>query len=168
MEQSGGAAHAGGRGPLAGVEVPGRFEWTRQPGIGPGLAPLADLAGRTVVEVGCGSGHNMAYLVGREHAVGTGIDHDPVKIGRARSRYGHLPGISFILGDAAETLRTFKPGSLDLCLSVFGALSFTDPRPILAAVARALRPGGLLAVTMRIDDEQDRVTVFARQGNQGI
>lgn len=144
------------------TEAPTRFEWTRRPGVGPDLTVLGELAGRTVVEIGCGSGHNLAHLVSQRHAVGIGIDRDPVKIERADSLYRHLPQVAFRLGDASELVATLPAGSIDVCLSVFGALSFSDPRPILAAVSTALRPGGLLAVTMRVDDERDRVTVFAK------
>lgn len=145
------------------MSAPDRFEWTREPGIGPGLGVLGDLIGRTVVEVGCGSGHNLAHLVTHGRAIGVGIDHDPGKIERATRFYGHLPGIGFHLGDAAETLSTLTPGSVDVCLSIFGALSFADPGPILTAAARALRPEGLLALTLRADDHHDEVIVLSRK-----
>jgi SAM-dependent methyltransferase len=145
------------------VNVPDRFEWTRQPGIGPAPGVLGVLDGRTVVELGCGSGHNLAHLVAHRRARGIGIDHAPGKIERATRFYGHLPGIGFRLGDAASMLRTLTPGSIDVCLSIFGALSFADPGPILAAAARALRPGGLLALTLRADDHRDQVIVLSRK-----
>lgn len=145
------------------MNAPGRFEWTREPGIGPGRGILGDLIGRTVVEIGCGSGHNLAHLVTHRRARGIGIDHDPGKIERATRFYGHLPEIGFHLGDAAGTLSTLTPGSVDVCLSIFGALSFADPGPILTAAARALRPGGLLALTLRADDRHDKVIVLSRK-----
>lgn len=146
------------------MSVPDRFEWTRQPGIGPAPSVLGELRGRTVVEIGCGSGHNLAHLVARRNAHGIGIDHDPHKIERARGLYGHLPGIAFLLGDAADTLAGLPPSTVDLCVSIFGALSFSAPGPILAAAARALRPGGLLAVTLRADEDRDRVTILTKSG----
>lgn len=142
---------------------PDRFEWTRGPGIGPGADVLGDLDGRTVAELGCGSGHNLAHLVAHRRANGIGIDHDPIKIERATRLYGHLPGIEFHLGDAAEKLSMLTQGSVDVCLSIFGALSFSDPGPILGAAARALRPEGLLALTLRADDDHDKVIVLSRK-----
>jgi hypothetical protein len=52
--------------------------------------------------------------------------------------------------------------SIDICLSIFGAFSFTDPLPLLTVTSRALRPGGLLAVTLRADNHHDSITVLRR------
>jgi SAM-dependent methyltransferase len=149
--------------PAARLTAPARFEWTRQPGIGPGVAVLLPLAGAKVIELGCGGGHNLAYLVAQCGAVGIGIDHAPAKIGRARGGYGHLPGIHFVLTDARTYLKAAVPGSVDLVLSIFGAFSFTDPLPLLTDVARVLRPGGQLAITLRADDRHDTVVVLRRR-----
>lgn len=149
--------------PARGVTVPLRFEWTRQSGIGPDLAILGDLHGRTVVELGCGGGHNLAYVVARRGATGIGVDHDPAKLRRARAAYGRLPSIRFVLADAVGHLTSGRPASVDVCLSIFGALSSTDPLPLLSASSRALRPGGLLALTLRVDDHHDQVIVLRRR-----
>nr|WP_158920532.1 class I SAM-dependent methyltransferase [Streptomyces sp. NBRC 109706] len=115
-----------------------------------------------MVELGCGSGHNLAHL--STHATRCiGIDHDPSKVDRARALYGHLPRLRFLHGDAAERLRNLAAGSVDVCLSIFGALSFAAPRPLLAATADALRPGGQLLVVLRADDHHDYITVLARR-----
>jgi SAM-dependent methyltransferase len=140
-----------------------RFEWTRQPGVGPGIAILGRLSGATVLEAGCGSGHNLAYLVSCHGASGIGIDDDPAKISRALARYGHLPGIRFACADACGFLNAAEPGSADLVLSIFGAFSFTDPLPLLTATARVLRTGGLLAMTLRADDHHDTVIALRRR-----
>ena len=63
--------------------VRARLEWTRQPGTGPPPGILGDLAGRVVIELGCGSGHNLAVLAARYGAIVTGVDQDPAKIFRA-------------------------------------------------------------------------------------
>jgi hypothetical protein len=56
-----------------------------------------------------------------------------------------------------------SPASADACLSIFGAFSFSPPRPLLQATARALRPGGLLAITLRASDHHDTVTILTRR-----
>jgi SAM-dependent methyltransferase len=145
------------------LKVRSRLEWTRQPGTGPDAGILRNLAGRTVVELGCGSGHNLAHLVAVHHAVGVGVDRDPVTISRARQLYGRLDHATFVHDDAATHLAALPPSSVDVCLSIFGAFSFTSPGPLLAAAARALRPGGLLAVGLRLDDHHDRVIILARR-----
>jgi len=145
------------------VAVHPELEWTRQPGTGPPPGILGNLAGRTVVELGCGSGHNLAVLAARHGANATGVDRDPAKAARVRELYGHVPGLRVICADAAGYLTAQPPATVDACLSVFGALSFSPPGPILEAAARALRPGGLLAVTLRAGDHHDTVVVLTRR-----
>jgi SAM-dependent methyltransferase len=150
--------------PAQRLTPPGRIEWTRQPGTGPHPAILlGDLAGATVIELGCGTGHNLAHLGYHYSVSGTGVDHDPAKITRARDCYGYLPGIQFTCSDAQRYLNATEHGSVDLVLSVFGAFSFTDPLPLLTATARVLRTGGLLAVTLRADERHDTVIVLRRR-----
>lgn len=148
--------------PSSRLTPPARFEWTRQPGIGPDICILGNLADATVIELGCGSGHNLAHLVARHRVTGIGIDADQVKISRARAGYGHLPGIRFILADAHHYLAAAL-GSADVVLSIFGVFSFTDARPVLAGTARILRPGALLAITLRADEHHDTVVVLRRR-----
>lgn len=140
-----------------------RLEWTRRPGTGPPPAILSDLTGKAVVELGCGSGHNLAVLAARHGATATGIDHDAAKVARARELYGSIPGLQVIHADAADYLKAQPRATVDVCLSIFGALSFSPPGPLLEAAARALRPGGLLAVTLRASDHHDTVVILARR-----
>ncbi len=141
-----------------------RLEWTRQPGTGPPVTVLGDLRGRAVVELGCGAGHNLAVLAARHGAAATGVDHDPAKVARARQLYGRVPGLRVILADAVRYLDVLPAGSVDACLSIFGAFSFTDqPARLLEAAARALRQGGLLAVTLRADTNHDTFVLLTRR-----
>lgn len=145
------------------MNPPERCELTRVPGVGPDARLLGDLSGATVIEIGCGSGHNLAHLVTHHDAVGTGIDHNPAKIHRAHTLYGHVPGLQLIHGDAEHELRRRTPGSIDVILSIFGALSFTsDLRPLLRACSHALSSRGRLLVTLRADDDHDQVTLLKR------
>lgn len=139
-----------------------RFEWTRRPGLGPGVSVLGDLKGRTVVELGCGVGYNLSHLAAVLGACCVGIDHDAATVRLARAMFGHL-GISFVHADAAEYLRSVPAESVDVCVSVFGAFSFGEPAALLRAAAVALRPGGRLGLTLRVDDGHDRVIVLERK-----
>jgi len=146
------------------AQVRARLEWTRQPGAGPPPGILGDLSGRAVLELGCGSGHNLAVLAARHGAIVTGVDHDPAKVARAAELYGRLPRLQVVRADAGAYLATVPAGTVDVCLSIFGALSFDpDPAALLARCARALRPGGLLGVTIRAGDEHDAVVILARR-----
>jgi SAM-dependent methyltransferase len=99
----------------------------------------------------------------RHCATGTGVDNDPAKISRARTGYGHLPGIRFIHADAHRYLTAAEAGSANLVLSTFGAFSFTNPLPLLNAAARIPRPCGRLAITLRAGDHNDTVVVLRRR-----
>jgi SAM-dependent methyltransferase len=145
------------------VPVSARLEWTRHSGTGPPPGILGNLAGKTVVELGCGSGHNLAVLAHRHGASATGIDRDPAKAARACQLYGHIPGLRVIQGDAAAYLAALPAASVDACLSIFGAFSFSPPRPLLRAAAHALRPGGQLAITFRASDRHDAVVIVYRR-----
>ncbi len=152
----------GSRRPAERLKVRDRFEWTRALGVGPPLSVLGDLAGKQAIEVGCGGGRNLAHLVVHHGCRAVGVDHDLTQIERARSLYGTIPGLAFVHADAATYLHASLPASADFCLSIFGAFSFADPRPLAAGVARVLRPEGLLALTIRGTESTDLVLILAR------
>jgi SAM-dependent methyltransferase len=54
---------------------------------------LREGAERRVLDVGCGTGDALRYLVGFEAYLG--IDTDPVAVDAARARYGERPGVRF-------------------------------------------------------------------------
>jgi SAM-dependent methyltransferase len=150
------------RRPAERLNVRDRFEWTRAPGVGPPLSTLGDLTGKQAIEVGCGGGHNLAHLVVHHGCRAVGVDHDLAQIERARRLYGTIPGLTFVHADAATYLHTIPRVSADLCLSIFGAFSFADLRPLAAGAARVLRPEGLLALTIRSTESTDLVLILAR------
>jgi SAM-dependent methyltransferase len=127
--------------------------WGRWPGMGPGAEILGDLAGKYVAEIGCGPGHHLAHLVADHGTAGVGIDIAPAQIRRANNKYGHLPGITFTTADATPYLSAIV-GRFDVVISIFGALSFANPRLLLPALARSLVGGGRLAFSVR-DDRLD-------------
>jgi SAM-dependent methyltransferase len=106
------------------------------------LRAAAPLAGRTVLEVGCGAGRLLAWLA-REGAVPIGLDPDPAQLARARAQ---APGVPLVAG-AGEAL-PFASGSLDLVL-YFNSLHHVPldrQWQALAEAARALAGGGDLLV----------------------
>jgi SAM-dependent methyltransferase len=133
-----------------------RMFWGRWPETGPGAEILGDLAGKHIAEIGCGPGHHLAHLVAHHGIAGLGIDSAPAQIQRAHNKYGHLPGIIFTNAEAAAFLTTTSQ-RFDIVISVFGALSFTDPDLLLPTIRPRLAPRGLLAFSVRDDrlDEPD-------------
>ncbi|WP_322769228.1 class I SAM-dependent methyltransferase, partial [Frankia sp. Cr1] len=121
-----------------------QFRWTRTSIDDPGPELLGDVRGKHVVELGCGTGDNLAYLVDHRGALGVGIDPAPSQLRRARARW---PSPVFHCTDAAPYLATCEP--IDVCYSVFGAIGFCPPAPLLKLIYNRLVPGGLLAFSIR-------------------
>ncbi|MFC8241576.1 class I SAM-dependent methyltransferase [Streptomyces chartreusis] len=119
------------------------LNWTQYADHGPNESVLGPVAGRRVLEVGSGSGSNLAHLV-TLGATGQGVDIAPARETVARERWGHLPGLEFRTAEATaflnETDETF-----DVVLSIFGAVWFVDPDTLLPLIRSRTTPGGILA-----------------------
>lgn len=121
--------------------------WTPWAGVGPGHDLLGDLTGLTVVELGCGNGDNAAALASAGGEV-TGIDNDLAKLQRARWCWRGVSQLTFEHADAAIWLASLTT-PVDVVCSIFGALSFTPPEPLLDLIAGCLPPCGRLALSAR-------------------
>ena len=112
------------------------------------IARLAGMKPRRIVDLGCGSGLSTLELKRTfKKAEILGVDVSPDMLKAAATR---LPGIKFVAGDAA----TFDAGGFDL---VFANAVFhwvPDHLAALARLARALPPGGALAVQMPDNDDE--------------
>ncbi|MFD4375453.1 class I SAM-dependent methyltransferase [Streptomyces sp. NPDC058486] len=116
------------------------FNWTQWPDHGPDERILGDLSAARVLDLGCGSGGNLAHLVALG-AEAVGVDVSPVQVAKARDRWPHLdvrqrPAEEFLAADTYEFAA--------VC-SVFGAAWFTDPAVLLPLVHARLAPGGIYA-----------------------
>ncbi|MEU9624931.1 class I SAM-dependent methyltransferase [Streptomyces sp. NPDC048155] len=119
------------------------LNWTQYPDHGPDESILGDLQGRTVLELGCGTGCNLAHL-STLGATCTGADIAPSQRRKAEARWGHLPGLTFHTADATDFL-TQAAEPFDVVLSIFGPVWFTDPEQLLPLAHKRLSPGGVLA-----------------------
>ncbi|MBC7460366.1 MAG: class I SAM-dependent methyltransferase [Thermoleophilia bacterium] len=111
-----------------------------------------------VLELGAGSGRISLPLAHAGHRV-TGIDLSTVQLEtlRARAREAGLDGlVTTHLGDMRELDALVTPASFDVALVPFrGLLHVTGERDsVLAAAARALRPGGVLAFDVFHPDDR--------------
>jgi SAM-dependent methyltransferase len=106
------------------------------------LRALPDVAGKDVVELGCGTAYFSAWLH-RRGARPVGVDVTPAQLETAR-RVQRETGIVFPLVEA-DAARTGLPAeSFDIAVSEYGASIWCDPYRWIPEAARLLRPGGEL------------------------
>ncbi|WP_300550486.1 methyltransferase domain-containing protein [Roseovarius sp.] len=117
--------------------------------FGPWAKPLCDAAriarDSDVLDVACGTGANTREAAGRVGSKGriVGLDRNDGMLSVARAR---APSVEWVEG-RAEAL-PFDPQSFDCVLCQFGLMFFDDKTKALAEMARVLRPGGRIAVSV--------------------
>ncbi|GGP94395.1 class I SAM-dependent methyltransferase [Streptomyces melanogenes] len=128
------------------------LNWTQYPDHGPDESVLGEIQGRRVLELGCGTGCNLAHLAA-QGAVCVGVDIAPSQREKAEARWGHFPGLSFVTAEATEFLKGC-PGMFDAVFSIFGAVWFTNPQQLLPLVRQQLMPGGVFAFSHKPPAEE--------------
>jgi SAM-dependent methyltransferase len=103
---------------------------------------LGPVAGRDVLEVGCGAGQCSRWLTARgARAVGVDLSAGMLRRGRLLGGRPGSPRPPFVQADARHL--PFADASFDLACSAYGAIPFVaDPGLLMAEAARVLRPGG--------------------------
>lgn len=96
-----------------------------------------------VLELGVGSGLNLAFYDPARVVAVTGIDPSPPLLRRAAPRAIRARVPVTLVEGVAERL-PFDPGSFDSALVTYSLCSMADPARALAEVRRVLRPGGEL------------------------
>jgi SAM-dependent methyltransferase len=103
---------------------------------------LPDVAGKDVVELGCGTAYFGAWLAKRGARV-VGVDITPAQLETAR-RMNDEFGLDLVLVEANAEETGLPGASFDLALSEYGASIWCDPARWIPEAARLLRPGGHL------------------------
>jgi len=102
---------------------------------------LGDVAGREVLEVGCGAAQCARWLAAAG-ARPVAVDLSGRQLAHARSLDGRT-GVTTRLVQADATRLPFRDESFDLACSAYGAIPFVaEPGAVMREVARVLRPGG--------------------------
>jgi SAM-dependent methyltransferase len=108
---------------------------------------LGDVAGRRVLEVGCGSAPCARWLR-RAGADVVALDLSAGMLARA-AQLGRSTGLAVPLLQADVGALPLADGAFDVVCSAFGGLPFVaDVEGALAEVARVLRPGGRLVASV--------------------
>jgi SAM-dependent methyltransferase len=123
--------------------------WAAEPswgifGVPESVARLlpGDLAGSTVVELGCGTGYVSAWLA-RLGARPVGVDPAAGQLAIAQQLQAQH-GLRYPLVRAAGEQVPLRDGACDLVISEYGAAIWADPHRWVPEAARLLRPGGQL------------------------
>jgi len=106
------------------------------------LNVLPDVAGKDVIELGCGTAYFSAWLAQRG-ARPVGVDVTPAQLETAR-RLQAETGIEFPLLEANAEEVPLPDASFDVAISEYGASIWCDPFKWIPEAARLLRPGGEL------------------------
>ncbi len=119
-------------------------------------AHLPDSPSRLVLDVGCGQGTQVLRLAARGHQV-TGLDSSATLLQDLTVAVkGEAPHVQervrTVQGDATEVAGLFPPASFDAVLCHGVLMYFPDPAPVLAALARVVRPGGIVSLLVRNGD----------------
>jgi ubiquinone/menaquinone biosynthesis C-methylase UbiE len=104
------------------------------------VGALGDVAGKAVLEAGCGAAGLSGALADRgAHCVG--LDISGAQLRQARVQVGDR--VRLVQGSADQL--PFAPESFDLVFCDHGAAGWIDPELVIAESARVLRPGGRFA-----------------------
>jgi SAM-dependent methyltransferase len=129
----------------------------------PHLRDAAAVArGERVLDVGCGAGQSTRDAA-RAAAPGDvlGVDVSEALLEQAWARSRGVANVSYVLADAQT--HPFAAGAFDVAISRFGTMFFADPDAAFANIARALRPGGRLAMLVwQAYERQDWMTEIDR------
>ena len=109
------------------------------------LQVLGDVAGKDVLELGCGAAEwSRALLAAGARPVG--LDNSEKRLDYAR-RLNEEARVEFPLVHASAEEVPLADASFDIVMCDWGAMTFADPYETVPEVARLLRPKGLFAFT---------------------
>lgn len=141
------------------------------------LRVLDDVAGKDVLEFGCGAAQWSIFLA-KLGAHPVGLDLSSEQLAHARTLMREA-GVEFPLIEASAEAVPLPDASFDIVFCDHGAMSFADPQRTVPEASRLLRPGGQFAFNMASpllelcwDDRDDVVrdslqrTYFDMQGGE--
>jgi SAM-dependent methyltransferase len=112
------------------------------------MAATAIAPGERVLDIGCGNGltsRDAARAAGEQGEVlGVDLSGPMLALAAQLAKDEGLGNVRFEQGDAQ--VYPFPAGGFDLAMSRFGVMFFADPVTAFRNIARAVRPGGRLAM----------------------
>jgi len=107
------------------------------------LQILGDVAGKDILEIGCGAAQ-WSIALARRGARPVGLDLSGRQLEHARRLMAEA-GVTFPLIHASAEAVPLSGSSFDIVFCDWGAMTFADPYRTVPEVARLLRQGGLFA-----------------------
>lgn len=107
------------------------------------LHVLGDVAGKDVLEFGCGAAQ-WSIALAKCGARCVGLDNSERQLDHARANQQHA-GVEFPLVHASAETVPLPDASFDIVFCDHGAMTFADPFRTVPEAARLLRPGGQFA-----------------------
>ena len=137
------------------------------------LGILGEVAGRDVLELGCGAAQWSVRLAARG-ARAVGLDNSGAQLEHARRAVAEAGADVELVHAAAEQL-PFPAARFDVVFCDWGATTFVDPYRLVPEVARVLRPGGRFAFSgdtplswMCLDVETDAMVEHLKRPYFGL
>lgn len=110
-------------------------------------ALMGEIAGRCICDLACGQGRVARYLAEQgASVVGVDLSAELLAIAR-RHEEAESRGIEYRQADA-RSLEGFADGTFDGVVCHMAVMDIPDLEPTLASVARVLRPGGWLVLSI--------------------
>jgi len=113
------------------------------------IVQAADLTGKSVLDIGCGTGGITKFLADKfAPAKVVGIDVDPGLIERAEKRWDGTQSVGWLSYECvAPGKLPFEDGSFDVVFSKDSMLHIEDKEALFADIYRVLSPGGVIAAS---------------------
>jgi SAM-dependent methyltransferase len=111
----------------------------------PGPLPRGEGERKIVVDIGCGTGANLAALADEYRCVGIDTSAEAIELAQRR-----FPGVTFVCGSAPQDVKPWlKQASVVLLTDVLEHVK--DDRGLLAEIIQACSPGVQILITVPAD-----------------
>ncbi len=100
-----------------------------------------------LLDIGCGAGQttrDAALIASHGRVMGIDIAEHALREARQLTLAAGIRNVDYVRGDAAR--HPFQPESVDLVISRFGTMFFSDPVSAFTSIRSVLRPAGQLVM----------------------